>query len=95
MYWGLWRQTPMQLPPVPNPTCVCRAVLPVPGPAVTVSEQGQGHCVGTATERWQSRGSCAPSCRGRARSGGRKREGRIAAKGVCVFWGQSPRRWGV
>lgn len=52
MYWGHWRQTPKQLPHCPpSPTCGCRVVMPVPGPAVTVSEQGQGHRVGKATER--------------------------------------------
>lgn len=38
-------------PCLPSPTCGCRVVVPVPGPAVTVSEQGQGHRVGKATER--------------------------------------------
>lgn len=42
---------PRSSPMFPNPTCGCRVVLPVPGPAVAVSEQGQGHRVGTATER--------------------------------------------
>lgn len=41
----------MQLPRAPQPYLVCRVVLSVPAPAVTVSEQGQGHRVGTATER--------------------------------------------
>lgn len=76
-------------PPVPSPTCVCRAVLPVPGPAVPVSEQGQGHRVGTATERWQSRGELRPPLQRDSRERRQKMRAAITAEGLCVFWGRS------